>query len=150
MENRIKEQQLYLFADRTSCHELVANQLRLWLHSAAYVFMQAFRRLALESTELERAHSHTIREKLGLPGFVWVDDQFLRSEERLRRQVSSWGLCPQTPEVFRFVLSPIAREEAGDPEVTRRSVRGPGAALRLLFSRALASARAASLLSCRA
>ncbi|MEQ8765664.1 MAG: IS1380 family transposase [Planctomycetota bacterium] len=64
MENRIKEQQLYLFADRTSCHELVANQLRLWLHSAAYVFMQAFRQLALEGTELERSHSHTIREKL--------------------------------------------------------------------------------------
>lgn len=64
MENRIKEQQLYLFADRTSCHAFRANQLRLWLHSVAYVLMEALRRLGLEGTELERAQCHTIREKL--------------------------------------------------------------------------------------
>ncbi len=43
MENRIKEQQLCLFADRTSCHTMRANQLRLWLSSAAYVLLPALR-----------------------------------------------------------------------------------------------------------
>ncbi|MCX7429279.1 MAG: transposase, partial [Planctomycetia bacterium] len=38
MENRIKEQQLCLFADRTSCATMRANQLRLWLSSAAYFY----------------------------------------------------------------------------------------------------------------
>ena len=43
MENRIKEQQLELFADRTSTQTFESNQLRLWLSSMAYVLMQAFR-----------------------------------------------------------------------------------------------------------
>ena len=43
MENRIKEQQLDLFADRTSTQTFDSNQLRLWLSSMAYVLMQAFR-----------------------------------------------------------------------------------------------------------
>ena len=47
MENRIKEQQLGLFADRTSCHRFLANQFRLLLSSAAYVLVQALRRMAL-------------------------------------------------------------------------------------------------------
>ena len=47
MENRIKEQQLDLFADRTSCHRFLANQFRLLLSSAAYVLVQALRRIAL-------------------------------------------------------------------------------------------------------
>ena len=47
MENRIKEQQLDLFADRTSCHRFLANQFRLLLSSAAYVLVQALRRTAL-------------------------------------------------------------------------------------------------------
>ena len=64
MENRIKEQQLYLFADRTSSATMQANQLRLWLSSAAYVLMSALRRLALAGTELDRAHCNTIRLKL--------------------------------------------------------------------------------------
>ncbi|CAO5072695.1 hypothetical protein MICAER10613_038580 [Microcystis aeruginosa] len=43
MENRLKEQQLDLFADRTSTQTFESNQLRLWLSSMAYVLMQAFR-----------------------------------------------------------------------------------------------------------
>ena len=53
-ENRIKEQQLDLFAGRTSCHRFVANQFRLLLSSAAYVLVQALRRTALAGTELAR------------------------------------------------------------------------------------------------
>jgi len=64
MENRIKEQQLDLFADRTSCHRLLANQFRLLLSSAAYVLVQALRRTALAGTGLAQAQVGTIRLKL--------------------------------------------------------------------------------------
>ena len=64
MENRIKEQQLDMFADRTSCHPIKANQLRLYLASFGYCLMQALRRLALTGTELARAQCGTIRLKL--------------------------------------------------------------------------------------
>src|SRR3990172_5515236 len=61
MENRIKEQQLMLFADRTSAATLRANQLRLYCSSIAYLLMSALRRLALAGTELARAQCQTIR-----------------------------------------------------------------------------------------
>ena len=64
MENRIKEQQLALFADRTSCHEIRANQLRLYFSSFAYVLLQTLRRIGLKETELAKAQSETIRLKL--------------------------------------------------------------------------------------
>jgi hypothetical protein len=64
MENRIKEQQLALFADRTSTAFMRSNQLRLYFSSFAYVLMQALRRLGLEGTELARAQCDTIRLKL--------------------------------------------------------------------------------------
>jgi hypothetical protein len=63
-ENRIKEQQLDLFADRTSCHRFVANQFRLLLSAAAYLLVQALRRTALVGTELAEAQVGTIRLKL--------------------------------------------------------------------------------------
>jgi hypothetical protein len=64
MENRIKEQQLHLFADRTSCHAFLANQFRLLLASAAYVLVDHLRRTALQGTELACAQVATIRLKL--------------------------------------------------------------------------------------
>jgi hypothetical protein len=64
MENRIKEQQLDLFADRTSARTLRANQLRLYFASFAYVLMCALRRLGLEGTDMARAQCGTIRLKL--------------------------------------------------------------------------------------
>ena len=64
MENRIKEQQLYLFADRTSTSTMRANQIRLWFSSLAYLLMQALRRLGLKGTALAHAQCHTIRLKL--------------------------------------------------------------------------------------
>ncbi len=64
MENRIKEQQLGLFADRTSAATMRANQLRLYFASFAYVLMQALRRLGLEGTPFARAQCTTIRLKL--------------------------------------------------------------------------------------
>ena len=64
MENRIKEQQLDLFADRTSAHSLRANQLRLWFASVAYVLLNLLRHFGLKGTEMERAQAGTIRLKL--------------------------------------------------------------------------------------
>lgn len=64
MENRIKECQLDLDADRTSASTMRANQLRLWLSSLAYVLMEAVRRLALAGTAMADATAGTIRLKL--------------------------------------------------------------------------------------
>jgi len=64
MENRIKEQQLMLFADRTSCHKFLANQFRLLLSAAAYVLVEAVRRLGLAGTEWARTQVSTIRLRL--------------------------------------------------------------------------------------
>ena len=61
MENRIKECQLDLYADRTSAATMRANQLRLWFASVAYVLMCALRRIGLKGTELARATCGTIR-----------------------------------------------------------------------------------------
>jgi hypothetical protein len=61
MENRIKEQQLMLFADRTSCHDFAANQFRLLLSSFAYVLLHQLRSRYLAKTELAHAQVNTIR-----------------------------------------------------------------------------------------
>jgi len=100
MENRIKEQQLYLFADRTSTAKMRSNQLRLYFSSIAYSLMQALRRLGLKGTQLAKAQCHTIRLKLLKIGAqirvtvrkVWVSwaegypyaDLFARVFENLR------------------------------------------------------------------
>jgi hypothetical protein len=64
MENRIKECQLHLFADRTSTATMRANQLRLWFASFAYVMMEALRRIGLAGTELADATCESLRLKL--------------------------------------------------------------------------------------
>ena len=64
MENRIKECQLDLFADRTSAATMRANQLRLWFASFAYVLLCALRRIALKPTQFAKANCATIRLKL--------------------------------------------------------------------------------------
>ena len=64
MENRIKECQLDLYADRTSTATMRANQLRLWFYSMAYVLLCATRRIGLRDTEFAKATCGTIRLKL--------------------------------------------------------------------------------------
>jgi hypothetical protein len=64
MENRIKEQQLMLFADRVSCATMRANQVRLCLATVAYVLLRALREYGLAQTELAQAQCDTIRVKL--------------------------------------------------------------------------------------
>ena len=84
MENRIKEQQLGLFSDRTSCTGWWPNQLRLLFSAAAYVLVEAIRRLGLHGTELARAQVGTIRLKLFKIGTV-----ILRNTRRIRLRFSS-------------------------------------------------------------
>jgi hypothetical protein len=79
MENRIKEQQLGLFSDRTSCHSWWANQFRVILSAAAYVLMETIRRVGLCGTQLARAQVGTIRLKLLKVGAVIV-----RNTRRIR------------------------------------------------------------------
>jgi hypothetical protein len=90
-ENRIKEAQLDLFADRLSAATFRANQLRLWLASAAYVLMHALRRVGLVGTALARACANTIRLKLLKIGAVVTV-----SVRRVRLAMSS--ACPNQAE----------------------------------------------------
>jgi hypothetical protein len=64
MENRIKEQQLGMFADRTSTATMRSNQLRLWIASMAYTLVQELRRVGLRGTLLAKAQVSTIRARL--------------------------------------------------------------------------------------
>jgi hypothetical protein len=87
MENRIKEQQLDLFADRTSCHDWWPNQFRLILSSLAYSLIEAIRRLALKGTEMARAQAGTIRLKLLRIGAIVI-----RNTRRVALHLST--ACP--------------------------------------------------------
>ena len=64
MENRIKECQADLFADRTSAATMRANQLRLWFASMAYDLLGALRRIGLRFTQFANASCGTIRLRL--------------------------------------------------------------------------------------
>ena len=95
MENRIKEQQLCLFADRTSAATMRANELRLWFSSVAYTLMNALRRLGLKNTKMAKARCDTIRLKLLKIGAqvritfrkVWVSMSQSCPYRRIFRQV---------------------------------------------------------------
>lgn len=95
-ENRIKEQQLDLFADRTSCMNWLPNQLRVLLSGLAYTLMEAVRRLALTGTKLARACCGTIRLKLFKIGAVIV-----RNTRRVHLMLSS--ACPYQDLFIRAV-----------------------------------------------
>ena len=97
MENRIKEQQLGLFADRTSCHKWWPNQLRLLLASLAYVLIAAIRRIGLTATDMARAQCTTIRLRLFKIGAVVT-----RNTRRIRFMLSSTG---PDEEVFRLLAA---------------------------------------------
>jgi hypothetical protein len=83
-ENRIKEQQLGLFADRTSCHAFLANMFRVLLSALAYVLVEHIRRTALVGTELEKAEVGTIRKRLFRIA-AWVVQSVRRWYVRLSR-----------------------------------------------------------------
>ena len=91
MENRIKECQLDLYADRTSAHTMRANQLRLWFASFAYVLICALRRIGLAHTTLASATCGTIRLKL-----LKIGAQIRVSVRRIKVAMAS--ACPNAQE----------------------------------------------------
>ena len=96
MENRIKEQQLGLFADRTSCHDFQANQFRVLLSAAAYVLIEHIRRVGLADTALAAAQVSTIRTKLFKIG--------ARVVASARRIVLHLPTAMPLQELFKIVL----------------------------------------------
>ncbi len=96
MENRIKEQQLGLFADRTSAATMRANQLRLYFASFAYVLMHALRRLGTAGTQLARAQCTTLRLKLLKVG--------VRVKVTVRKVWLSYAQSYPDAQTFRHVL----------------------------------------------
>ena len=100
MENRIKEQQLDLYADRTSAHTMRANQLRLWFSSMAYVLVNHLRHFGLRGTELERAQAGTIRTRLLKVGAVVTLS--------VRRIVLSLSAASPMRELFARVAEQVA------------------------------------------
>ena len=101
MENRIKEQQLALFADRTSTHEMRSNQLRLYFSSFAYVLMQTLRRLGLEGTSMTKAQCDTIRLKLFKIG--------AHIRISVRRVVMAFSESYPYAELFQQILHKLQR-----------------------------------------
>jgi hypothetical protein len=91
IENRIKEQQLDLFADRTSAATMRANQLRLWFASFAYVLLEALRRIGLRHTQFATATCGTIRLKL-----LKIGAQVRKSVRRIKVAMAS--ACPYQTE----------------------------------------------------
>src|SRR2546421_7785285 len=106
MENRIKECQLDLYADRTSAATMRANQLRLWVYSMAYVLLCALRRIGLRDTDFANATCGTIRLKLlKIGALVRV------SVRRIRIAMAS--ACPAAQDwgraAIRLAIAAIAR-----------------------------------------
>jgi hypothetical protein len=101
MENRIKECQGDLFADRTSTATMRANQLRLWFASAAYVLLCALRRIGLAHTQFAQATCGTIRLKLFKIGAL-----ARLSVRRIKFAMAS--ACPHAQE-WRLAAARLAR-----------------------------------------
>jgi hypothetical protein len=101
MENRIKEQQLYLFADRVSAETMRANQLRLYEAAVAYLLIHALRRLGLQDTPQAQAQAPTIRQKLLKIG--------TRVCVTTRRVWLSWSQAYPYQELFEKVWAALQR-----------------------------------------
>ena len=101
MENRIKEQQLGLFADRTSCHAFGANQFRVLLAAAAYVLADHIRRTALVGTAMSQAEVGTIRLRLFRVGAL--------VRRTVRRVVVRIASGYPWPDVFARVAAVLSR-----------------------------------------
>jgi Transposase DDE domain group 1 len=104
VENRIKEQQLDLFADRTSAATMRANQLRLWFASFAYVLLDALRRIGLRHTAFATATCRTIRLKL-----LKIGAQVRFSVRRIKIAMAS--ACPYQTEyhlAYLYLQRPAA------------------------------------------
>ena len=109
MENRIKECQLDLFADRTSAATMRANQLRLWFASMAYVLLCALRRIGLAHTQFAHATCGTIRLKLLKIGAL------VRTSVR-RIKLAMASACPYQAEYRAAHAALAAARGLNEPE----------------------------------
>jgi hypothetical protein len=119
VENRIKEQQLDLFADRTSAATIRANQLRLWFASFAYLLLDALRRIGLRHTQLATATCGTIRLKL-----LKIGAQVRLSVRRIKVAMAS--ACPTRPSTTSPTSTcgaPPPSERAGIRRIDRPAGR---------------------------
>ena len=107
MGNRIKEQQLGLFADRTSSATMRANQLRLWFAAVAYALLNHLRHRGLRDTEVARAQVPTIRCRLLKIG--------TRTTISVRRIVASFSSAFPLPGLFARVLAILQTVPAPSP-----------------------------------
>lgn len=107
MENRIKEQQLYLFADHLPCETMRANQLRLYFSTVAYVVMRALREYGLQDTVMAKAQCDTIRVKLLKIG--------ARVRVSVRRVRVSLSEAYPFPELFTRVWTNLRARAAPQP-----------------------------------
>ena len=114
MENRIKEQQLYMFADRTSCATMRANQLRLYLSTVAYIVMRAFREYGLKETEMANAQCDTIRLKLLKIGAV-IRVSVRRVVVSLSEGYAFRGLFERVWQRLRDLVTPTPVAPSGVP-----------------------------------
>jgi hypothetical protein len=96
MENEIKDHKLYLKSDRTSCHRFEANQVRLFLHSAAYMLLETLRRDVLKTTPWARATMATIQLR-----FLKLGARVQEVQERSK--ISLPSSCPVAPVLRRCV-----------------------------------------------
>ena len=100
MGNQIKQQQLDLFADRTSCQVWWANQFRMWLSGLAYILLESIRRPVLKNTNVAHACLDTIRLMLLKTGAV-----ILSKTRRIRFQL----FCAYPYQaLFRSVVAHLA------------------------------------------
>ena len=136
MENRIKEYQLDLFADRTSTATMRANQLRLWLASMAYALLCALRRIGLAYTQFAEATCGTIRLKLlKLGALVRIGVQTHQGRDGLGMPVSErvWSRLHPPQKCRRSLTEPEQRTAA--PHPMQRYQHGRAGAARPKFAR---------------
>ena len=100
MENRIKDCQLDLFADRMSAHAYKANQVRLIFAAFAYVLIDGIRRVALKNTALANAVPSTIRLKL-----LKIGARVVNSVRRIK--LSLPDACAQQNPIISARLTPL-------------------------------------------
>ena len=112
MENRIKECQLDLYADRTSTATMRANQLRLWFSSMAYVLLCALRRIGLHDTDFADATCGTIRLKLLKIGAL------VRVSVR-RIKIAMASACPAAEDWGRAASGSPPSQRPAPPCMTR-------------------------------
>ena len=125
MENRIKEQQLYLFVDRTSSAWISSNQLRLWFSTITYIFFVILRETGLKTTEWTRKQASSLRLSL-LKVSAVVKTTCRAIRVTLPRAFPYWELWKQLSQTLSFFGTPNNRTLTGGlskREIERRPTR---------------------------